>query len=55
MIRRAMRRPQSITFKRFAARLTEINNFLPIFPGLDAFKKIEMEELNKILLHAVPN
>ena len=44
-----------MTFKSFAARLKEINNFLPLFPGSDASKKMEMEELNEILIHAVPN
>ena len=32
-----------------------MNNFLSLFPGSDASKKIEMEELNGILLHAVTN
>ena len=50
-----MRKPRSMTFKCFAERLKEMNNFLPLFPGLDASKKMEMEELNNILLHAVPN
>ena len=50
-----MCKPQSMTFKRFAARLTENNNLLPLLPVLDASKKIETEELKKILLHAVPN
>ena len=57
--KRAMRcvmlKPRRMTFKSFAARLTETNNFLPLFPGLDNSKKMEIEELNKILLHAVPN
>ena len=44
-----------MAFKNFAARLTEMNHFLPMFPGSDASKKMEMEELNKILLHEVPN
>ena len=35
-MRRAMRKTQSIKFKRFAARLTEMNNSLPLFPGSDA-------------------
>ena len=54
-MRRTMRKPRSMSFKHFAARLTEINNFLTLFPGSDASKKMEMEELNKILLHVVPN
>ena len=48
-----MRKPQSMTFKRFAERLTEMNNFLMLFPGSEASKKMEMEELNEILLDAV--
>ena len=55
VMRRAMRKPRSMPFKNFAARLTEMNNFLPLFPGSEASKKMETEELNEILLHAVPN
>ena len=54
-MRRAMRKSWSMNFKRFAARLTEINNFLPLLPWSDASNKMEMEELNEILLHEVPN
>ena len=36
-------------------QLTEINNFLLIFPGTSSPKKIPTEELNEILLHAVTN
>ena len=53
--RRAIRKPQSMTFNRFAARLIEMNNFLPLFPGLDVSRKMEPEERNEILLHAVTN
>ena len=53
--RHAMRKSQIMTFKRFAARFTEMNNFLQLFPGLDVTKKMTHEELNRILLHAVPN
>ena len=44
-----------IPFKLFAAQLMEINNFLPLLPGLDASKKMPPEIINLILLHAVPN
>ena len=54
-MRRVMRKPQSMTFKHFASRLTKINNFLPIFPVSDTSKKMEMGELNEIILNAVPN
>ena len=33
----------------------EVNNFLPLFPGSDATKNMPTEEINEILLHAVPN
>ena len=49
-MRRVMRKHWSTSFKSFAARLTKINNFMPLLPGLGASKKIEMEELNKILI-----
>ena len=49
-----MRKPHDMPWKRFAAQLTEINNFLPIFPGSDASKKRHPKELNEILPHAVP-
>ena len=49
-----MRKPHDMSCKRFAARLTEFNNFLLVFPGSDTTKKMPTEELNEILLHAVP-
>ena len=33
----------------------EINNFITLFPELDATKKIPPEEINEILLHGVLN
>ena len=54
-MRHAMGKPPYLLFKIFAARLTELNNYLPFFPGLIAANKMDPEELNKILLHAVPN
>ena len=33
----------------------ENNNFIPIFPGSDASKKVPPEELKKKILHEVPN
>ena len=54
-MRRAMRKPCEMIFKRFAAHTTKINNHLPLFPGSNAFKKMPPGELNKILLHVAPN
>ena len=54
-MRRAMHKPRDLPFKRFTARLTELNNYLPLFPGSSAAKKTPPEDLNGIILHAVPN
>ena len=54
-MRHAMRKPLKILFKHFCARHKELNNYLPLFPGSSASKKMPPEELNEILLHAVPN
>ena len=52
---RVMRQPRKMEFKRFDARLTKMNNFLPLLHGSDVTKNITPEDLNKILLHVVPN
>ena len=52
---RAMRKTQDLPFKCFAAQQMEINNCLPLFPGLVDAKNISPEELNEILLHIIPN
>ena len=54
-MRRAMCKPREIIFKQFSARLTELNNYLTLFLGLSASNKMPPEELNEILLHAVPS
>ena len=41
--------------QRFLARVTKINNFIPLFPRSDATKKMLPEKLNDILLYAIPN
>ena len=50
-----IRKSQSISFKYFTAWLTEINNYLPLFPKLIYNKKMTPEELIEILLHVAPN
>ena len=54
-VRRAMRKSQSLLFKFLAARLTEINNYLPLLPGSSESQNMAPEELNEILLHVVTN
>ena len=50
-----MQKPWDLLFDIFDARLTELNNYLPIFPQSSAAKKMDPEELSKIVIHAVPN
>ena len=45
-MRRAMRKPWINIFKNFPAGLTEFNNSLPIFTGLDVRKRMTHKELN---------
>ena len=54
-MRRGMRKNQDTPFKRYDAQPTELNNNLPLFPGLSDTKKMAPEELNKILLYAITN
>ena len=54
-MRRAMRKPQDLQFKIFMERLTNLNNYLPLFPGSNAAKNMDPEAFNNILLHTVPN
>ena len=54
-MRHATRKPWDLQLNIFVARLTELNNLLQIFPGSSVAKKMNPEELNEILIHAVPN
>ena len=54
-MRRPMRKPRDLLFKRFTERKIELDNYLPLFPGSRTSKKIPPKELNNILLHTVPN
>ena len=40
---------------QYMARLQEINNYIPMFSGINALKTLPNEEPNEILLHAVPH
>ena len=46
---------KNISTRMITIQLIEINNLVPILPGSDATKKMFPEELNEILLRAVPN
>ena len=48
-------KPRSLTVRRFAARLIEINEYLASFPGATFTDRIVITELNIILLNSIPN
>ena len=50
-----MRKHRDLQFKIFVERLTELNYYLPLLLGLIAAKNIDPKDLNKIIIHAVPN
>ena len=41
--RRATSKPRDLQFKRFAARLAKLNNYLPLLPGLSVAEKMDPE------------
>ena len=51
----AMRKPRIISFKYFDSQLTEIKNYFSLLPELSEHKKMDLEKLNEILLHAIHN
>ena len=55
VMRREKCKHQDILFKRFTARLTELNNYLTLFHGSSYTKNMPPEYLTKILLYDVPN
>ena len=54
-MRQGMRKFHALKARRFAARLFKLNGYLSIFMGLDVGKFVFDAELNKILLHTMPN
>ena len=54
-MRRYMNKPFTLIMKRPTSRIMDLNNYLPLLPRSNDSKNKEEEELNKILLHVVPN
>ena len=54
-MRRTLRKTQDLPFKRFASHRTELDNYIPLFPGFSADKKMLPKDLNEIILHTVLN
>ena len=50
-----MEKPRSLTVRRYAARLIDLNEYLASFPGATLNDKIDVTKLNKILLNSMPN
>ena len=50
MIHHGMRNPREIKFRCYAARMTDINEYLSIFSRSKESKKIRDTELNEIIL-----
>ena len=50
----AICKPRDLPFKVFTTLITELNNYLPLFPLSRDTNNMAPEDLNKILLHAVP-
>ena len=54
-MRCGMKIPRSLTVRRYAARLIDLNEYLASFPGATLTDKIGITELNEILLNIMPN
>ena len=54
-MQKAMRKPQDLPFKPLTACFTQLNNYPPLFLESKSNKRIPPDNLNNILLHAVPN
>ena len=54
-MRRGMKKTRTLTVRRYAARLIDINEYLESFPRANLTDKIGVTELNEILLNSIPN
>ena len=50
-----IRKPHGLKVRCYVARLIDLNEYLPSFPGSSPTHKTDMTELNEILLNSVPN
>ena len=54
-MRRGMKKPHSLTLRRYTASLIYLNGYLAPFPGDNFTDKIGVTKLNEILLKIMPN
>ena len=52
---RGIKKPRTITVRRYAARLIDLNEYLESFPGANLNDNIGITELKKIFLNSMPN
>ena len=50
-----MRKPHELKVRHYADRMIDLNEYLAVFPGAKASKKIGETELDKIILNSMPN
>ena len=53
-MRRMMTKPRSVSIRKYAARLAEINGYLADFPPHQANQPLPVDELLEILEFAIP-
>ena len=54
-MRRCMKNTRSLKVRRYAARVIDLNEYLASFPGATMANKMDVTELNKILLNSMPD
>ena len=54
-MRRGMKKTYSLTVRRYAACLIDLNEYLASFTGATFTDKIGVTKLNEILLNSIPN
>ena len=52
---RGMKKPHTLTVRRYTACLNDLNEYLAFFPGATLNDNIGITELNKILLNSLHN
>ena len=54
-MRRGIKKPRSLTVRRYTARLIDLNEYLASFPRAALTDNIGVTKLNEILLNSMPN
>ena len=54
-MRRGIKKKCNVTVRRYVARLIDLNEYLASLPGVTLTDKIDVTDLNEILLNSMPN